>query len=354
VFPGYPLANKMAGNVVDLCPVGALGDVDFLYSQRVWFMRKHANVCAGCSTGCSIEVEENQDRIYRLRPRENPHVNQWWMCDEGRYGFKYVHEENRVTQPRRRDGDAWVDVQWSDLPGQLDQQLKECGRAAGVISPFLTVEEAYLLCTYLRQIDPKALLTVGPIPTVGQDETFPNGFTIRAEKCPNRKGVEAVVSRMAGGLVPLDDFLSQLESEHSAAVWVTGSYPAEWIDESMADRLAVGELLIVQDLFSSPLWQRADYQLPSVSFAERQGSYVNHADRLQSFEWAIRPPAGSISEGQLCWRLLGRDGLYNARQVMEEIGREMAYFAPAIDPVPPVGVDLKVNQLADTEIGATV
>ena len=51
------------------------GIKDFLYKQRVWFMKSHDNVCAGCSTGCSIHVEENQDHIYRLKPRENPHVN---------------------------------------------------------------------------------------------------------------------------------------------------------------------------------------------------------------------------------------------------------------------------------------
>ena len=84
VFPGFPLENKLSGNVVDLCPVGALGDRDFLYSQRVWFMKGYPQVCAGCSTGCSIDVEQNQDRIYRIKPRTNPQVNQWWMCDEGR------------------------------------------------------------------------------------------------------------------------------------------------------------------------------------------------------------------------------------------------------------------------------
>ena len=100
VFPGYPLDNKMSGNVSDICPVGALGDKDFLYSQRVWFMKSHDNVCAGCSTGCSIKVDENQDHIYRLKPRENPQVNQWWMCDGGRYGWKHVHDRNRITGPR--------------------------------------------------------------------------------------------------------------------------------------------------------------------------------------------------------------------------------------------------------------
>ena len=92
----FPLANKLSGNVVDLCPVGALGDKDFLYKQRVWFMKSHDNVCAGCSTGCSIKVEENQDRVYRLKPRENPHVNQWWMCDEGRYENEFVHAPERL------------------------------------------------------------------------------------------------------------------------------------------------------------------------------------------------------------------------------------------------------------------
>jgi len=61
----FPLDNKLSGNVADICPVGALGDKDFLYQQRVWFMKSHDNVCAGCSTGCSIKVEENQDHVYR-------------------------------------------------------------------------------------------------------------------------------------------------------------------------------------------------------------------------------------------------------------------------------------------------
>ena len=99
VVPGFPLDNKLSGNVVDLCPVGALGDKDFLYQQRVWFMRRHAGVCTGCSTGCSIWIEENQDTVYRLKPRENPHVNKWWMCDEGRYGCHHVHDERRLVEP---------------------------------------------------------------------------------------------------------------------------------------------------------------------------------------------------------------------------------------------------------------
>jgi NADH-quinone oxidoreductase subunit G len=105
-------------------------------------------------------------------------------------------------------------------------------------------------------------------------------------------------------------------------------------------------LVIVQDLFASPLGDRADWQLPATAFAERSGSYVNRQDRLQTFEWAIRPPRGVMSEGYLLWRLLGRHGLYHATQVLREVAEEIVYFSTAVDPIPAVGVDLKRKQLA--------
>lgn len=343
----FPLANKLSGNVVDLCPVGALGDKDFLYKQRVWFMKSHDNVCAGCSTGCSIKVEENQDRVYRLKPRENPHVNQWWMCDEGRYGWKHVHDANRVTQLQRREKSGYAPVEWSHVAGELDQKLRKAGRLAAVISPHLTIEEAYLLATYIRGVDPSALLAVGPIPVAGTDEKFPNGFTIHAEKCPNRKGVEAIVARLGGSLLNWGDFLNQIEAEAPDAVWLTGGYHTPWNDAATVEKFAAVKTLIVQDCFASPLWDRADYQLPGATFAEREGSYVNANDRLQSFKWAIRPPAGVITEGQLYWQLLKKPGLYKASSVLADITREIAYFSAATAGAPSVGVDLKVNQLAE-------
>jgi NADH-quinone oxidoreductase subunit G len=342
----FPLANKLSGNVVDLCPVGALGDKDFLYQQRVWFLKGHNNVCASCATGCSITVEENQDRIYRLKPRENPHVNQWWMCDEGRYGWKHVHDPARVTQLRRREKHTHVNLEWTPFIEEIDQRLKKSRRLAAVISPHLTVEEAYLLCTYIRGLDPEAVLAVGPIPVEGSDERFPNGFTIRAEKCPNRRGVEVMVARLGGAPLNWGDFLSRLASESFGAVWFTGGYKSAWIDAAAGEACASVGTVIVQDCFRSPLWEHADYQIPGATFAEREGSYVNAGGRLQSFRWSIRPPAGVRTEGQVYWQLLQKQGLYRAATVLEEIAGEIAYFAAAASGVPDVGVDLKVNQIA--------
>jgi NADH-quinone oxidoreductase subunit G len=346
VLPGFPLDNPLSGNVVDLCPVGALASKDFLYRQRVWFMRPHAGVCTGCATGCSIWVEENQDRVYRLRPRENPHLNQWWMCNEGRYGYPHVHSDRRLVEPTLRQGQATVALDWSVLAGDLNDRLREAGSLAAVISPFLTVEEAYLLAKLVRGIDPQAPLVLGPVPVVGEDQKFPNGFTIRAEKCPNRRGVEAVIARLTGRVMQFAEFLDELDRGAVRGCWVSGGYKSDWIDEPTAAHFERLALLVVQDLFPSPLSQRATYVLPGAAFPEREGSYVNFADRIQSVERAIRPPTGLRSEGSLYWELLGRPGLYNARAVLDDISREILYFSAAAGPVPAVGIDLKVNLLA--------
>ena len=349
----FPLENKLSGNVVDLCPVGALGDKDFLYKQRVWFMRSHDGVCANCSTGCSIRIDENQDRIYRLKPRENQAVNGWWMCDEGRYGWKHVHDERRVTELRKLEGGKHVNLEWSQLVKELDGKLRSGGRLAAVISPELTVEEAYLLASYLRSIDPKAVLALGPVPVVGKDEVYPKGFVIHAEKVPNRRGVEPVITSLVDGLVTWDKFLPRVAKGEFQAVWVTGGYPKTPFDEVAAKSFEKVPLLIVQDCFASPLWDKAHYQLPGATYPEREGSFVNYNEHLQSFRWAIRAPAGVKVEGQLYWQLTGRVGLYNGRKVMEDVARSIAYFAPAAAGVGEKGIDLKANRLADQQVPAT-
>ncbi|HVU87058.1 MAG TPA: 2Fe-2S iron-sulfur cluster-binding protein, partial [Pirellulales bacterium] len=345
VLAGFPLDNKLSGNVVDLCPVGALGDKDFLYQQRVWFLKQHAGVCTGCSTGCSITVEENQDHVWRLKPRENPHVNKWWMCDDGRYGYHHVHSPARQVGLRKLEDEVYANIEWAALPAELQASLVAVGRLAAVLSPHLTVEEAYLLAKYIRGIDAGAVISVGPVPVVGEEETFKNGFTIRAEKAPNRRGVEEVVKHF-GGHMKFEELLATLDGGEIRAAWVTGGYPSAWHDAELAERFSDLDVLVVQDMFDSPLWNRATYQVPGGSFAERDGSYVNHADRLQHARWAVRPPTGAWVEGPLYWRLLQRPGMYNSRKVLDEIAAEIPYFAVAADEIPETGVDLKINQLA--------
>src|SRR5207302_9058937 len=149
VFPGEPLDNKLATNVVDLCPVGALCSKDFLYKHRVWNLKTQDSVCADCSTGCSVHVDGNKNILYRLRPRVNPQAQGHFMCDEGRLGYHYVNADERLKRPAvRRDG-ALAPAGWAEVLPALRRELQEVARrdgaaVAGVLAPFLTCEEAYL------------------------------------------------------------------------------------------------------------------------------------------------------------------------------------------------------------------
>jgi NADH-quinone oxidoreductase subunit G len=355
VVPGHPLHNNLSGNVVDLCPVGALCDKDFLYRQRVWFLRQHKGICTGCATGCSIMIEENQDRIYRLKPRANMEVNKWWMCNEGRYGWHHVHDPQRLVSPRPHKDGQVAELDWIPLVEELKERLRSAAnreeppRLAGVLSPYLSVEEAYMLAKLLRSLDPDAFLALGPVPVVGEDQRFKGGFVVSADKSPNRRGVESIIGHFMHRMVSFEDFLGELDRGQFDGVWVSGGYKGPWIDDGTAARFAKVPLVIVQDLFPSPLSELATYSLPGAAWAERDGSYVNRWDRLQTSFWAVRPPWGVRPEGQLFWDLLEKNGLYNYRAVLDDLSREILYFSAATGPIPETGIDLKVNLLAGVQ-----
>ncbi len=108
VFPGEPLENKLAGNVVDLCPVGALGSQGLpLQAARLVPEGRPTASARAARPGAAIHVDANKDIVYRLRPRENPQAQGYFMCDEGRYGYHYANAADRIKRPQvRRGGQA--------------------------------------------------------------------------------------------------------------------------------------------------------------------------------------------------------------------------------------------------------
>src|SRR5580704_3193118 len=178
IFPGDPLDNKLASNVVDLCPVGALCSKDFLYKQRVWNLKPKKSVCADCSTGCSIHLDGNKNIVYRLRPRENPQAQGYFMCDEGRLGYHYVNSIQRFLRPMaRRDGKLEAKP-WTDIVTAIRTAFKEAAKKdpntiVAVLSPFLTVEEAYLAAKFFKSLSPNVRLALGSVPMIGEDDTYP-------------------------------------------------------------------------------------------------------------------------------------------------------------------------------------
>src|SRR5262249_28167119 len=138
----------------------------------------------------------------------------------------------------------------------------------------------------------------------------PVKFTIRAEKCPNRRGVEEVLRHFQGDVIPFADVL------HSAGqlkvLYLTAGYSpraGEWLTAEQTETLRQVPLLVVQALFASPVSALAKYVLPAVSFAEKDGTFVNHAGLAQAVHWAVRPPRGARTDGQVFLDLLERRGL---------------------------------------------
>ena len=194
------------------------------------------------------------------------------------------------------------------------------------------------------------------MPTAGEDQKFPGGFIISAEKAANRRGVEEILAYFMHKVLSLEDFVKEIGRSEFGGVWVSGGYKGPWIEEPVAQRFEKIPLLIVQDLFPSPLSARATYELPAAAFAERDGSYMNRTERLQTSNLAVRPPWGVRAEGSLFWQMLGGApgtsgrGLYNSRAVLDDLSREVLFFAPASSPLPETGLDMKINKL--TEAGA--
>lgn len=339
VFPGVPLENELQGNVVDLCPVGALLSKDFLFKQRVWFLKPARSVCGGCSRGCTIEVDQNENTVYRLRPRFNEKVNQWWMCDEGRFGWKYIHREDRLNQPRiRRNAAEPEPISWEDLPGVLRMRFDEAARGDGgaavaaVLSPMMSCEEAWLLARFIRGVAPKATLVSGFVPVVGTDKTFKKGFTIKAEKAPNQKGVERVIAHFGGESLSFADFVTKASAGAFKAAYLSAGYGMAWVNPAWTTGLQKIPFLVVHDLFSSPLEAAAAVLIPGASWVEREGSFMNCDGLLQPFARAIAPLDGVKSDGQFLFELAGESGLFRAAKFRQTIAAECPELGSAFEP----------------------
>ncbi len=340
VFPGIPLDNPLQGNVVDLCPVGALLDKDFLFKRRVWELKGTPSTCSRCATGCSIRIDHADERVYRLKPQYNPKVNQWWMCDEGRFGWKYVHDSKRITSPIVRRGLESSDLDWSDIPEILRFRFEEHVNrhgdetVAAMLSPFMACEEAWLLIRFLRELAPQCTLVRGPVPIIGEDQTFPVGatgadikFTISKEKCPNRRGIETLIQAAGSPTLSYEDFHSRAAKGEFSAAWIVGGYPEPWVDKELAKCAEKIDLLVVQDIFENELTQAAKFVLSACAWMEREGSFMNAAGLIQPFERAIDVPDGAKHDGQYLYELAGFVGLFQAPRVREMMAESMPVFA---------------------------
>src|SRR5947207_2384982 len=194
LFPGQDLENNYPGNVVDICPVGALTDRDFRFQVRVWYLDTTKSICPGCARGCNIDVHVNRKRphhasgrrVARLKPRFNAAVNAWWICDVGRYGFDAVDEPNRISFARHQGVDVARDEALDVVVAALRDHPPD--EIAILASPELANEDLFALKRLADHRGIRQLAFRVPPATPGTDDDF----LLRADRKPNARGAEAI------------------------------------------------------------------------------------------------------------------------------------------------------------------
>jgi len=155
-FLGSTVDSELSGNMIDICPVGALTSKPFRYSARTWELSRRKSVAAHDSSGANLIVQVKNNQVMRVVPLENEEVNECWIADRERFSYEALNGDERLTQPMLKQGGQWKEVDWQTALEYVANGLKNIQRDHGaasigaLVSPHSTVEEAYLAGSLLR------------------------------------------------------------------------------------------------------------------------------------------------------------------------------------------------------------
>jgi NADH-quinone oxidoreductase subunit G len=140
-----PLDNLLAGNVTDICPVGALLSKNYIHRNRIWNLDRQPSVCQECSVGCNVDIYHQNGEVFRTSARENLKVNGYFICDTGRYSYHDYEAVERVTSPMIRKDKKWQKISWDGAFKEIFEKLGrkkegDSNKVAGIFSPFHTSE----------------------------------------------------------------------------------------------------------------------------------------------------------------------------------------------------------------------
>ncbi len=329
VFPGRSLDNAYSGNVIDLCPVGALTSREYRFQSRPWdLVQRTESVCPLCSQGCNIflDVRHGQtgEKLLRIRPRENQQVNRWWMCDEGRFTFQYFADPARLRAPRWREDGASVDITYEEALRRVADVLRRTIHTAGpsaigcIASSRLTNEELFLTRRFFREIvgTPHLDYRVRSV-QLQETDAREDALLRRTDKTANSRGARDLeILPGPEGLGVRGMIAAAADGRLHALVVLEEDLVRELPDHSVRPALDRLDLLVVFSMFDNETTAPAHILFPSFGFAEKEGSFTNFQGRLQRLHRALTPH-------------LAMRGL---PEVLRDLTQEMGGDLGAIDP----------------------
>ena len=152
-FEDEPYRAPFSGNVIELCPVGALTSTQYRFEARPWEIQDVPTVCGLCPVGCNIESTTREGKVKRIVSRNHPEVDEGWLCDKGRFGFTHLRADDRVTDPLRRAGARrYEELSWDAALDEAEQMLRGAGQnVVTALSGSETTEQAFALGKLMRE-----------------------------------------------------------------------------------------------------------------------------------------------------------------------------------------------------------
>jgi NADH-quinone oxidoreductase subunit G len=314
-FQDRPLTHHYAGNLADVCPVGALLSHDFRFKMRVWFLDEKESVCPGCSTGCNIWVDERDGEVQRLRPRRNVEVNRSWMCDFGRLEYKGIGLETRITGPRVRVEGSWQGLTVEGALDALTHRLKEAGASSAFLAtPQATNEDLFAFRTLAEAAGGRLDFRVGD-PQLRVRERADN-VLLRLDRNPNTQGC----LDLGLGRTGVAEILAACARGEVQVLVLQG--PELLQVAEAADAVARVPFVAILATHESPVLDRVHLVLPAALWAEVDGTFTNYQRRVQRVRAAVPPPGGARPRWELAAGVLQRLGIdfpASAREVFARL-----------------------------------
>ncbi len=340
-FEERGVVSLLSGNLMDVCPVGAITTRDYRFKSRPWDNPQAVDtICTLCEKGCNTTawIKAKPEwakgaRLIRMTPRLNPDINSYWMCDIGRFDYHWVEGDRRLRQPALRRQGSLEAAPWADALVAVKDAVDAAGgpeQAFFLVSAHASLEELFVL----RELASRA----GGLSLAWRSRQKPQPantkFPIPAVDAPNVRGARDLGFDVGQPGAPAD--LSRMRQAVDSGVvkvlYVYDPGPDGSIGETdwivAARQAGTIQTLVVQGVLRSALTEAADIVLPGSAFVEKDATYTNMTGHVQAASRVIPPPGDAVED----WQILSKLGIVfgaavtyaSTAAVREAIARELA------------------------------
>lgn len=327
---GKPLANDWSACAADVCPVGALTVKEFRFRSRVWYLEKTPSVCPGCNIGCNNSIESKDSVVYRFLPRLNPEVNDYWLCDHGRFLSESLNLRE-IQKATIREGAETKDVSVPAAVERIAAEIRKTIEGAGpsallfLGSANLSNEENFLLRKIADHV------------ACGNRDVIVDKSRMRRMKSktvwiegdhasPNYAGAKDMGLSPAEGGYGLEDVLT--DKAKPEVIFISDAAFSRIADDP--ERVAIlrrARFLAVAGRTANATTRAADVVLPAPSLAEKEGTFTNVQGRVQKFDRAFLPKPPARAHWELLLLLAVQLGYgeraWTPRRLREQIQTEI-------------------------------